>query len=261
MSTTTESPEQAAPATRGRSTIEFPYLDLDNAVEIAKSVHSVEGDRCEWNQLATKLGVSAEGGGFRMRLLTAKTFGLLTYERGQITLTDTGRRAADLQSEKRARFDAFTSVGLFKQLFDRLNGQPLPPPAAVERMIEGLGVAPKQKERARQTFLRSAKQAGLFDLSSDRLSTPPGLNGSGPKTQATPTQGDDARSPSQASAGSSPRLHPFIEGLLEKLPLPDAEWPLEARARWLTTAANIFSLMYTAPLGDERHVMVEIKDK
>lgn len=255
--------EQPAEQIRGRSTIEFPYLDLDNAIEIVKAIHRVEGDRCEWNQLATALGVSAEGGGFRMRLLTAKTFGLLTYERGQVMLTDCGIRAADPAHEKRARFEAYMNVQLFKQLFERLNGQTLPPVAAIERAIENLGVAPKQKEKARQVFQRSAKQAGLFELSTDRLSTPPGLNQSAPKQPLDQGGGSADQTRNNGGGGDggdSGNLHPFIVGLLRKLPEPETAWPTKDRAKWLQTAANIFDLMYVGAVGtDDGEISVTFK--
>lgn len=239
---------QTTDTPRGKSTIEFPYLDLDNSIEIVKAIHKVEGDRCEWNQLATSLGVSAEGGGFRMRLLTAKTFGLLTYERGQIMLTDCGILATDPAYEKRARYEAFINVPLFKMLFERFNGQPLPPPAGLERAIENLGVAPKQKDKARQVFQRSAKQAGLFELASDRLSIPPGLGS--PSREKIPDDvdgGEKKGSPNNGnSAEEKKELHPFIVGLLDKLPTPETRWSLKDRAKWLQTASNIFDLMYSA---------------
>lgn len=244
-------PDRADTVRRGRSTIEFPYLDLDNSVEIVKTVHQVEGDRCDWKQLATKLGVAPEGGGFRMRMLTAKTYGMVTYERGQIMLTELGIRVADPAHEKRARFDAFLAVPLFKQLFDRLNGQPLPPVAAIERMVENLGVAPKQKDKARQVFQRAAKQAGLFDLSSDRLSIPPGLGQatrpSLPQESAATQSNTSTTAPGGGSGGND--YPPFIQGLLAKLPKTDADWPIEARQKWLMTAANIFDLMYVDTAG------------
>jgi hypothetical protein len=239
--------ESVASKERGKSTIEFPYLDLDNAVDIANAVHKLEGDRCDWNQLATYLNVASGGGGYRMRMLTAKTFNVLTYERGQVMLTDTGIKIADAAHEKRARFDAFMSVPLFKQLFDRFNGQTLPPIAAIERAIESLGVPPKQKERARQVFQRSAKQAGLFDISADRLSVPPGLNQGAQRQQQDERRNDegdaDAKSDRNKRKGGGD-LPPFIQGLIDKLPDQDAEWTLADRAKWLTTAANIFDLMY-----------------
>lgn len=169
---------------RVRSTIEFPYLDLDNAIEIARAMRDLGSEDVLITQLATKLNVAADGGGFRMRLFNAKTFGLLTYERGKASLTDLGIRIIDPLAERRSRYEAFLSVGLFKLMFSKLDGQNLPPPAAIERMMELAGVAVPQKERARQVFLRSAKQAGFLELSSDRLSTPPSLGSPRAASQA-----------------------------------------------------------------------------
>ena len=244
---------------RAKSTVEYPYLDLDNAIEIVKKIHHLEGDRCEWKQLATSLDVAADGGGFRMRMLTAKTFGLLTYEKGQIMLTECGIKATDPNFEKRARYEAFMNVSLFKQLFERFNGQQLPPIAAIERAIENLGAAPKQKDKVRQVFHRAAKQAGLFELASDRLSTPPGLN-----TQKKEIE-DDAgvaalknaeRNKNHEDNGGG-KLHPFIQGLINKLPAPETSWTLKDRAKWLITAANIFDLMYTE--GDDKGISVSLE--
>ena len=36
----------------------------------------------------------------------------------------------------------------------------------------------------------------------------------------------------------------LIEGLVDRLPEPNALWPLADRARWLRTAASIFDLVY-----------------
>lgn len=114
-----------------------------------------------------------DGGGFRTRLMSAKTFGLLDYERGQIRLSDLGARIVDPMFERASKVEAFMFVPLYKALFDNMNGQTLPPPPAVERMAQQLGVAPKQTDKARQAFMRSAKTAGLFELSAERLSLPP----------------------------------------------------------------------------------------
>lgn len=248
---------------RAKSTIEYPYLDLDNAIEIVKKIHQLEGDRCEWKQLATALDVAADGGGFRMRLLTAKTFGLLTYEKGQIMLTECGINATDPNFEKRARYEAFMNVSLFKQLFERFNGQQLPPVAAIERAIENLGAAPKQKDKARQVFQRSAKQAGLFELASDRLSTPPGLSTQkkevetdvGDKKPNDPLSQKDRQG--HGGGGNGGQYHPFIQGLIDKLPTPETAWALKDRAKWLNTAANIFDLMYLE--GEDKGISVTLE--
>jgi len=229
---------------RGRSTIEFPYLDLSNAIEVAHAVKAVGGTSADWPQIAVKLTMQADGGAFRLRILTARVFGIVESDRGRVELTDLGIRIVDPQYERAAKAEAFLRVPLFKALYDKLAGQTLPPPQALEHMAEQAGVAPKQKDRARQSFIRSAKQAGMFDLSPDRLAMPPGLNGSTSTTKAAP---DAAAPPPPQVPPSAQTLHPFVRGLLDKLPPPDTEWAIKDRAKWLTTAANIFDLMYTEP--------------
>lgn len=247
-------PEQQA---RGRSTIEFPYLDLLTTLEVAHAVKAVGGTSAEWNQLAVKLQMAPDGGGFRLRIMAAKVFGMVEADRGHVELTDLGIRIVDPQFERPAKVEAFLRVQLFKALYDKLAGQTLPPPAAIERMAEQAGVAPKQKDKARQVFIKSAKQAGMFDLSPDRLAMPPGLNG---QVSAPKAVMDAAATPAPTPVQSIPTetLHPFVKGLLDKLPPPDTDWAIKDRAKWLTTAANIFDLMYSAP-SDEMVIDITVK--
>jgi hypothetical protein len=243
---------------RGKSTIEFPYLDMDDAIELASGVHQCGGSSCQWDQLAAQLKASATGGGFRLRLITAKTFGLLTYERGSVTLTPLGMRMVDAQQERSARTEAFLTVPLYRALYEKFRGVSLPPTAGLEREIESLGVAPKQKEKARQVFQRSAKQAGFFEFGSDRLVPPAGSkiqqkdNGKDREQGAKPPHNP----PPAYGGGGSGDYHPFIQGLLKSLPAPDADWSIEQRVRWLQTAAGIFDLMYK---GNEDSRQITVK--
>ena len=247
-------PEQA----RGRSTIEFPYLDLLTAMGVAHAVKAVGGTSADWNQLAVKLSMAPDGGGFRLRIIAAKVFGIVESDRGHLELTELGIRIVDPQYERSAKVEAFMRVPLFKALYDKLVGQTLPPPAAIERMAEQAGVAPKQKDKARQVFIKAAKQAGMFDLSPDRLAMPPGLNGQANAPKAAPDTGAVSPPPMAATPTPSEPLHPFVNGLLDKLPSPDSEWPIKDRAKWLTTAANIFDLMYSAP-NDAMTIEITVK--
>lgn len=230
---------------RGRSTIEFPYLDLASAVEVVQHVRNVGGTGCDWKQLAVKMGLAPEGGGFRMRVMTAKTFGLLSYGSGQIQLTDLGIESVEPGREKKAKLDAFMKVPLYKALFDKLNGQTLPPAAAVERMIEQLGVAPKQKDKARQAFMRSAKQAALFEISQDRMSIPPGI-GFAQKDSGNGQPRDDAgrNSGGGNGGGIGLDLDPLLIALLQKIPAQGEQWPAEKRLRWFKTFAMNVSQVY-----------------
>src|SRR6266704_6877559 len=105
---------------RGRSSIEFPYMDQDAAFGVADAVHAVGGVSCDWNQLAAQLKQAAAGGSFRLRVITAKVFGLLKNERGTVTLTELGIRAVDTKHARLARVDSFLTVPLFKAVFEKL---------------------------------------------------------------------------------------------------------------------------------------------
>ena len=242
---------------RDRSTIEFPYLDLDDALDIAKGVHSIGGTSCQKEQLAAHLNQAASGGGFSLRLGTAKMYGLIRYERGTINLTELGVRACDTQQEKSARVEAFLSIPLYKALYEKFKGTALPPSAGLEAEIVTLGVAPKQKDRARQVFQRSAKEAGFFEFGNDRLVLP----ATGKRVQAI-----DSNVPKQThredtkrdNRGAEHDFSPFIQGLLQKLPPEGHEWTIEERKRWLQLAALAFDMMYE-DAGKGGTIVVEVK--
>jgi hypothetical protein len=227
---------------RERSTIEFPYLDLDVAVEIAKGVHELGGSSCGWDQLAAHLGGQApKGGGFRLRVMTAKTFGLVTYGQGIVNLTDIGKRLCDPQQEKAARVDAFLAVPLYNAIYERYKNVTLPQPDALEAEIARFGVAPKQKGKARQAFQRSANSAGFFWSGANRL-VKPAIKGSA--APAAAPEGEPEKPAKKKEKEDEDRRHPLIEGLLKELPDPQAEWTTEDRKKWLEMASTIFNVIY-----------------
>jgi hypothetical protein len=188
--------------------------------------------------------VSAQGGGFNLRLITAKMFGLVSGEKSTLSLTPLGIRVIDPQQEKSARADSFLLVPLYKAVYDNYKGQMLPSNTALEAAMEKLGVAPKQKDKARQVFQRSATQAGYFAYGPSRLVAPPIKTTIGDVTPPVVPEGGGGN----GGGGNNvpPSLHPFIKGLLDKLPVADTPWSLADRKKWLQTASNIFDLMYTA---------------
>jgi hypothetical protein len=106
-----------------------------------------------------------------------------------------------------------------------------------------LGVAEKQRGRARQVFLRAAQQAGFFDAAKDRLVRPivrQGGRQTGETTQPIETEQRTDQSDERAS-GSKPAL---IEALFKMVPDDGAPWDFESREKWLTTAKSILDLIY-----------------
>jgi hypothetical protein len=233
-----------------RSSIAFPYTDLDNAVETVRGVHAVGGTACDYEQLAAHLGLEAKGGGYRLRVNGATTYGLANYQRGgRITLTDLGRKMTDPQQERAARVEAFLTVPLFKRVYEEFKGSPLPPQAGLERAIKGFGVGAKVADRARQVLLRSARQAGFFELAQDRLTPPPVRPGETPPPDQEDKKGKGSRG--SGDGGDGGRGHPLIDGLIQTLPKPNTPWSSQERFNWLNMANSIFKIIYqTQDEGD-----------
>ena len=255
-----ELPAQGSGSPTERSTIEFPYTDLDNAIEVARAVDAVAGGTaCSNEQLATHLQIEPKGGGYRLRVTGAKIYDVINYERGgRITLTDLGRRIIDPQGERAARRDAFLKVPLYARVFQEFNGRPLPPPPALERAMVSFGVGAKVADKARQVFLRSARQAGFFELSPDRLTEPPIRGGDGRGAASVPPAEVKPPARGTGGGGGDDDLHPLVRGLLLTLPKQPGEWPIKDRLNWLTMANSIFKMIYPAPADDAGDVEVSI---
>jgi hypothetical protein len=166
-------PDEADLKKNDRSSIAFPYLDLDSAIEVAKAVYERAGlSGCEIDELAAQMGQRVSGA-FRLKTSTAKLFDLLDREgRGALKLSSLGQKIVASETEAEGRAGAFFSIPLYKAIFERYRGRLLPPQKALEREMVSLGVAPKQASKARQAFERSARQAGFCAQGDDRLVAP-----------------------------------------------------------------------------------------
>lgn len=245
--TATETDPTKAGDKRERSSIEFPYMGLDEAIEVAKAVHSTTGSGlCQADQLAAQLKLSMASSGFRVRLGTTKMFGLIDSERGSgaVRLTDLGHRIVDPEQERGAKVQSFLNVPLYAKLVELHKGKTLPPPAALERVMAELGVAKKQTDRARQTFDRSAQTAGFFEFGRDKL-VAPAVNPAAPL----------GRGDSEPVALAQPRAHfgggggghtgdPLIDALIQKLPPTGTAWPAPERDTWIKMIQMAFDLAY-----------------
>lgn len=248
--------ETAAPAEGGkreRSTIEFPYTGLEDAISVAKGIHDTTGSSpCQHDQLAAAINLSMSSSGYRTRLSAARLFGLIESAGGGLKLTSLGQMIVDDAQARTAKVRAFLNVPLFQKIYEQNRGKQLPPPAALEREMAGLGVAEKQKERARQVFQRSAEVAGFFEMDRSRLIMPAGT-GEAPRVAEKEKPEPENNGGGGGGGGPKPPtgLHPFIQGLLQTLPAPETEWNAADRAKWLQTAANIFDLIYKGDGGIE----------
>jgi hypothetical protein len=251
--------EAASEAKRELSTISFPYQDLEEAIEIAKAIHELHGSSCQPEQIAAHVQQSPTSSSFKGKVATAKIFGLVTTGSGTVTLTRLGSQIADPQQEKAARVEAFLAVPLYRAVYEQFKGSVLPPTNGLEAAIGTLGVAVKQRERARQILLRSAQEAGFFQFGTDRLVLPAIKASAFVPPSSTTEVPDEIEKKKKSEKEDEEELHPFIKGLLKKLPPPETEWTIEARAKWLQAAINIFDLMYTDSDDSRRSISIDMK--
>jgi hypothetical protein len=223
---------------RFRSEIEFPYADLEDALELAQTIHSKAGSSCAIDELAAWMGQSSTGGTFRSRLGAARLFGLIETNQGRATLTQAGRDALEGSGNEQAgRVAAFLNVELFRAMYGQYKGNALPPPPAIERQVEQFGVSPKQKQRARQTFMKSAQYAGFIDSSTGRF-VKPGI------VEGVPNAQPQQENRISGGGGEPPKIDPIIQGLLSRLPKSGDVWPEEQRKLWLQLLEGSFRLIY-----------------
>ncbi len=191
-----------------RSTIAFPYSGLKDAEQIARALHDSWGGGASPDQLAASLDASPRSGSFRVKLATARTFRVVAISRGNVALTDLGRKLIDPQTRAGARVEAFLAVPLFAALVNDYKGTMLPPDEGLEQKIHDLGVSVKQTAKARQAFQRSAELAGFFKMGKDRLVQPPNLPGSDkpPAAPKEPNQGGALPMSSAALPAPLPEL-------------------------------------------------------
>jgi hypothetical protein len=251
-------------ASRERSSIEFPYNDLDDAVEIARAIHTHAGTSATLSQLAAFVDQSVSSGTFRLRLSNARTFGLTENERREVRLTSLGRTIADAAQEPMARVDAFLHVPLYRRIFEHHDGYTLPGAGPLERFMREVGVSPKQTGKARQAFIRSARQAGFFAHGEDRLVRPSfPVGGPGTRPVDGVASGDSQKKDKSGGSSSGggddniPPRHPLIEGMFQSLPANGQPWTLDEAADWLHAAA--YNLRFAYKLKGKIKIEIEVE--
>ncbi len=241
---------------RDQSTIQFPYGDLNDASAVANALIANGGHPADIDQLAGMMKQQPNSGNFRLKIATARMFGVIETVSNKYTLTDLGFAIVDEARKKPALADAFLNVPLYKRVYDDYRNKQLPPrPLALERAFIGYGVAPKQADRARHAFDRSGRIAGYFEHGNDRLIRPVvgSFNATSPAEGDAPeplTADQNPPAPKRKSGDGGDGYHPFIQGLLKELPEPGTEFKMQMRMKWLRLAASAFDMIYEGGEGE-----------
>ena len=238
-----------------RSTISFPYMSLDKALQVVQVIHTDYGTQCDHAQLAGGLNTTVTSSKFRMLVAAAKVFNLIEKHAKVATLTEVGMAAVDPTRSDEALGDAFLAVPLYRAIYDKFAGQVLPRDAGLEAEIRALGVTEKSASKARQTLQRSADYAGFFRQGKERLVRP--ANGRGDIPTQQPIESDDS---TDASLGRPSALEipgpsdELLRALWSKLPADRSEFPNPDRVQWLSMVELALNMVYgsaaEAPTAD-----------
>ena len=238
-------------ASHDRSAINFPYTHLEDALFIAHALFEGGGVPLSRDQIAGILNAAPSSGGFALKISAAKAFRLVETIDGKFKLSDLGARmlSSDESEIRKARREAFLNIELYQKTFDHYRNRNLPPrPHGLENAFVSFGVPPKQKDKARLAFERSAQFAGFFHAGKDRLVEPiipalPPANGRQAHEASTRSSGVEVPIADLLPTAAQQLL---IKGLLERLPHPNEKWTLNERARWLRALAVNLAMIYGA---------------
>jgi hypothetical protein len=165
---------------KGRSTsdISFPYSDVGDGVKVAEGLLKGGGTPLSRDQLAAAMGQTPGSGSFNTKVNTARIFGVIETSGGKYQLTELGFEIVDPDRQREALTTAFLNVPLYKKVYEEFRGKRLPPrPHGLERAFVTFGVAPKQTQKARLAFEKSARIAGFYPGGDeDRLVMPFGAS-------------------------------------------------------------------------------------
>jgi hypothetical protein len=252
---------------RQRSSIAFPYMDLNEAVALAKAIHNNVGTgTCSIEQLAPWVKQSPTSSGFRSRLAASRLFGLINTDRSDaLQLTELGRLVVDNKRDREGRAKAFLSVPLYSAVHDKFKGGVVPPAAALEKEFVALGVASTLTDTARRIFERSAEEAGFFEAGRDRLVMPGFVPQQDAPAVDTGGEGNGGGTGSGSGGGAGEGveldLDPLLIALLKKIPSTEKGWSGPNRLRWFRTFAMNVSQIYDADDNEAVEMKIELETR
>ena len=198
-------------------------------------------------QLASALEQKASSGAFRVKVTSAKMFGVISGRGDNLTLTPMGSALVDPSRQREARVDAFLQVPLYQAMYEEATRQGGVMPGnikGVEQMIVRLGVVPNQAETARLAFTRSARFAGFHEHGNDRLVMPALNVGSESEPEAATPEPEHAPAPPQDSLPGKPAI--LVE-VFKRLPDEGDSFGPGEREAWKALLDATLNVLYPDP--------------
>ncbi|MGA2285266.1 MAG: hypothetical protein ABSG55_03220 [Dehalococcoidia bacterium] len=187
--------------TRVKAEERYPVYDLDSSIAVARAIREKGGGSADLEHIAGFLDYgSTKSGSFISRIAAARQFALIERNGSFYVPTRLANRIIIPEhpgvEDRAARAEAFMSVTLYKSLYQRYKGGPIPPQAGLRNALETQFNVPRARTQlAYRVFMESAGQAGFFDARGVRTHLVMPAIAEGPNISGVPTedqtQGED----------------------------------------------------------------------
>jgi hypothetical protein len=170
MDSNSTSPSTANNGVRRKSYKKSPYLfpayNFAEAKLIAQTIENDGGGALTEETLAMNLHQSAKSSGFRLKVLTAKQFQLLTRQGSNLSTTPLAKaifKPANDNEQKESMKQSFLAIPLFRAVADRFKGQPLPQGDNFRNILEREFKIDNQRvSSAERVLIDSARDTGVM---------------------------------------------------------------------------------------------------
>ena len=145
----------------------YPVYSLEDSVEVARLIHENGGGAAAPDQLAGFLKYSTTNSGtYLSRIAAARLFGMIENSGRDLVPSHLALRIIHPeypQDQADAQVDAFLTVPLYRTLYQRYEGQALPPEVGLRNAMRTVYSIPEGRTpAANRGVMESAEQAGFF---------------------------------------------------------------------------------------------------
>lgn len=248
-----------ATARPGRATCSYPYFNMNRSLGVARAIHEEYGGSCTPDQLAKTLKYqTVRSGTFTTRTSAARQFGFIVSGNGKISTTERAHSILNPVKEEdavSAKAEAFLSVALFNEIYQRYLGKTLPSGDGLKNLfMREYGLSNKRAEPAIRVFFESAEQAGFLSKTGERsrLVQPPIHAGtqSADKTQSIDKEQSEQSKTKSAGTGTS-GARSAIMAILEVLPEHTTEMGKSQKQALIKVFEGMLDVCYPTKDSDD----------